>query len=72
MCELLNKPSRRGGNQGSAGQTGGELQGNTEMFFESLFILQSFLSPYRSSAASAESEVFEQVKCVKHLSWQEV
>ena len=32
MCELLNKPSRRGGNQGSTGQTGGELQGNTEMF----------------------------------------
>ena len=36
MCALLNKPFRRGGNQGSAGQTGGELQGNTKMFFESL------------------------------------
>ena len=36
MCELLNKTSRQGGNLGSAGQTVGELQGNREIFFESL------------------------------------
>ena len=63
MCELLNKPFRRGGNQGSAGQTGGELQGNTEMFFESLDLTIFPLSKQEFSSLSRKWSIWTGKKC---------